>query len=429
MAPAIEGTVAPGFEAVRDVLSESLAAGSDIGASVAVFYKNKLVVDIAGGFQDAEKSRPYTRSTVNIVHSSGKVPESLAVLQAISQGRLGFDDAIASLWPEFAVRGKETVTIRDMLEHQGGLPTLEGDFAPEPAELADLDALAKRVEGAPHLFGGKVTKAYHGITRGFFLNELLRRTHPERKSFGQLLSSEWCPKLGISFYCGLPDQVRDSPDFCHPICESDYLEQHAGWMVKQALDAPLAVRILQPLAKLADVDPAAGKIWSHSPAFLRGESPSASCVGNAKALATMVNCLTGSNKGTTNGYRILNEDTWAKAIQVEERNREQVDIMLGSPFDTTWGGFGWNTPGTIVRGRAVDFSTSPPTAYTPDWALGEGWRWVGWGGAGGSVVIAAPDRDVAVAYVPNLLKKNKDERAMRITAAVARCVDLLEGKS
>ena len=85
----------------------------------------------------------------------------LAVLQAISSGAIGFDTKIASLWPEFGEGNKENVTIKDLLEHQGGMTWVEGEHIPLPEELQDLDALAKRIAKQPHNFGGVTTKAYH----------------------------------------------------------------------------------------------------------------------------------------------------------------------------------------------------------------------------------------------------------------------------
>ena len=49
----ITGDVAPGWEAVADVLGESIESGEDVGASVAVYHRGERVVDIAGGIVHA----------------------------------------------------------------------------------------------------------------------------------------------------------------------------------------------------------------------------------------------------------------------------------------------------------------------------------------------------------------------------------------
>ena len=38
--------------------------------------------------------------------------------------------------------------------------------------------------------GIKLKRQYHGFTRGFIINELVRRIHPDRKTIGQILKDE-----------------------------------------------------------------------------------------------------------------------------------------------------------------------------------------------------------------------------------------------
>lgn len=292
--------------------------------------KNKKVVDLHGGHADAEKTKPYTADTLNIVHSSGKFVMGLATLQAISEGLFDFDTKIASIWPEFAAGGKENVTVKDLLEHQGGVTWVEGEHIPLAEELSDLDALAKRVAGQPHNFGGKTTKAYHAITRGWYLSELLRRTRADKKSFGGVLG-EWRSKLGVEFYCGLPDSVKETK-FAHVINSPANLAQFA-MMAQLPPDMPM-MKMLLGLAHLKDYDPTKGETFSHSPAFLKGETPSASCVTNATALATFANALTNTNKGTLNGYKIMSEEVWKKSLTPEETNKDALDPALGAVIPT-----------------------------------------------------------------------------------------------
>nr|WP_143219958.1 serine hydrolase [Actinomadura sp. CNU-125] len=43
---------------------------------------------------------------------------------------IDYDQTIASIWPEFGVRGKDSFTVRDALTHRVGLADLPGDAAP-----------------------------------------------------------------------------------------------------------------------------------------------------------------------------------------------------------------------------------------------------------------------------------------------------------
>lgn len=290
------------------------------------------------------------------------------------------------------------MTIKDVLEHQGGMTWVDGDHIPAPEELADLDALARRIAGQPHNFGGATTKAYHAITRGWVLNEVLRRVRPDGKSFGELVASEWCPKLEIDFYCGLPDDVKESR-FNHVINSPGNVAQFAQ-LASLPPDLPM-MKMLLPLAKLNDYDPTKGETFSHSAAFLRGQTPSASSVTNASSLAKLANCLTDSNRGNLDGYELLSPQVWERALQHEHLNKDSIDPCLGAAVPTAWGGFAWNRAGTLSMQHLVDFSKTPPEPYIPEFQKGEGWEWIGWGGAGGSIVQCAPKREVAMGFVPN----------------------------
>lgn len=81
--------------------------------------------------------------------------------------------------------------------------------------------------------------------------------------------------------------------------------------------------------------------------------------------------------------------------------------------------------------QLVDFSKAPPEPILPDWQVGGGWEWIGWGGAGGSIVQCAPEREVAMGFVPNFMLPGilGDERGAKIMCEVTRCVDKIEGKA
>lgn len=260
-------------------------------------------------------------------------------------------------------------------------------------------------------------------------HRVLRRVRPDHKSFGSILTTEICPQLGISIYCGLPDSVKSSSNFCHVVYSPEYEAQMKamGSLPPPGPTTPPGAKMLLPLSKLDDIDASKGTFWSHSSAFLKGETPSASCVTNARALAKLANVLTNTNHGSP----LLSEKVWQLGITREQRNKDVPDAALGVPVATTWGGFGYNRPNTLSRQVLMDWSQSPPAPYLPDWQIGEGWNWVGWGGAGGSIVCAAPERDVAFAFVPNWMIRGiqGDERGARLMCEVTRCIDRIEGRA
>ena len=78
----VHGTCEPRFEPVRATLADQLETGADVGASVAVFLHGEPVVDIWGGWADAEKTRPWERDTITNVWSTTKTMTFLVALDA-----------------------------------------------------------------------------------------------------------------------------------------------------------------------------------------------------------------------------------------------------------------------------------------------------------------------------------------------------------
>ena len=60
----IQGSVAPGFEKVREAFELNFDAGLEVGASFAATLRGQSVVDLWGGFQDAESTRPWSHATI-----------------------------------------------------------------------------------------------------------------------------------------------------------------------------------------------------------------------------------------------------------------------------------------------------------------------------------------------------------------------------
>ena len=92
---------------VRPTLADQLETGADLGASVAVFLHGEPVVDIWGGWADAEKTRPWERDTITNVWSTTKTMTFLVALMLHDRGQLDFHAPVATYWPEFAANGKD----------------------------------------------------------------------------------------------------------------------------------------------------------------------------------------------------------------------------------------------------------------------------------------------------------------------------------
>ena len=173
MATPITGTCDPAFAAVRDAFAENFAARGEVGAGVSVVIDGRTVVDLAGGWADQARTRPWQTDTLVNVYSVGKAFIGLLALQLVDQGRIDLDAPIAEVWPEFAAGGKESATLRQALCHQAAVPAIR-----EPLTDADLwnwrrmtDALA-----ATEAWWEPGTRhAYHTNTYGHLVGGVVHR--------------------------------------------------------------------------------------------------------------------------------------------------------------------------------------------------------------------------------------------------------------
>ena len=119
--PIVHGTVAPGFEDVRDEFHRNFIERGEIGAAVAAYWRGEKVVDLWGGRRTPRGYAPWEQDTMVIVFSRTKGISSMTLAVAVARGLLDYDERVATYWPEFAQNGKGEVTPRQFLGHEAGL--------------------------------------------------------------------------------------------------------------------------------------------------------------------------------------------------------------------------------------------------------------------------------------------------------------------
>src|SRR5262249_53496478 len=118
----IQGMCYEQFSAVSQTLSRSLDSGSDIGASAAVFIDGKPVVDIWGGYFNADRKRLWERDTIVNNFSTTKTMTALCMLILADRGQINLDWPVKKYWPEFGADGREEILVRHFLGHTSGMP-------------------------------------------------------------------------------------------------------------------------------------------------------------------------------------------------------------------------------------------------------------------------------------------------------------------
>jgi len=154
-------------------------------AQLCVLRDGDVVLDRAVG---AGPDTPF------LLFSAGKPLTAMLVHRLAGQGAFALDDPLARHWPEFAARGKDTITIREVLQHRSGLPyakSLRRDALLAPDWRRSVRALA---QARPHWAPGRVP-AYHVLSYGFLLGELVQRV--TGRPFREVLRAELLGPLGM----------------------------------------------------------------------------------------------------------------------------------------------------------------------------------------------------------------------------------------
>ena len=134
----IGGDVDEGYGKVADVFRRNMVSGQEVGAAVAVYRDGVKVVDLWGGYRNGITKAPWQEDTLVNMFSTTKGVSSLAIAVAVAQGLISYDAKVADYWPEFAQASKGSITVRQLLSHQAGLPAID-----TPLTLHDLADRAK----------------------------------------------------------------------------------------------------------------------------------------------------------------------------------------------------------------------------------------------------------------------------------------------
>src|SRR5690348_6416032 len=193
----IQGSYDDLFVSVPQALAGLLDEG-DVGASVAVFVDGEPVVDVWGGFADAERTVLWQRDTITNVWSITKTMTALCALILADRGDLDLAAPVGRYWPEFAAAGKEGVLVRHLLSHTAGLPDWDGTVE----ELYDWPSATARLAAQTPQWEPGSAAGYHSLTQGFLVGEVVRRI--TGGSVGDFFAREVAGPLGADFHIGLP---------------------------------------------------------------------------------------------------------------------------------------------------------------------------------------------------------------------------------
>lgn len=208
---AVRGTVAVGFEPVRDVFAavvDEQAAVNDnhgTGAALAVWHEGEWVVDLWGGWADGRRTRRWDRDTIAMPYSVTKPFAAMCALVLADRGRIDLDAPLSRYWPELTA----ATTMRQVLAHQAGIVVLDVD-APTQA-FYDWDLMRGLLEQQQPTWEPGTAHGESALFYGHLVGEVVRRV--DGRTLGRFLQDEVCGPLGLDFRVGLRvDELRRVAD-------------------------------------------------------------------------------------------------------------------------------------------------------------------------------------------------------------------------
>lgn len=370
---AIHGTVAPGFQPVREVFAGHFASGRELGAGFAVERDGQVLVDLWAGWADRAQTRPFAANTLTPVYSTTKPIAGLVVARLVDQGVLDYDTPVAAYWPEFGAHGKDRVTLAQALSHQAGVPGFPDPI--DPALWLDPPALSEALAALEPMWEPGTAHGYHPLTFGYIAGEVVRRATGE--TLGTLLRRDICGPLGIDFWIGTPDSE-------HPRCAE----------MQRPKDMPILGEP-SPIKRAAFLTR-----WSApdrgGPEWRRAEIPSANGHGTARAVARLYAAF--ALGGRIGDVRLFSTETMARMAQ---RRAFGEDLVL--PYTLDWAA-------GVMRNCNAVFGPNPETLAHSGW--------------GGSAGFGDPATGLSGAYIMNRQETSLvgDPRARALVDAVYACL-------
>ena len=203
------GFVLEGYEPVRDAFLQNFEEdGQENSAQVCAYVRGVKVVDLWASRDHSW----YGHDSLQNVFSSSKVLSSLVVAMLVDRGHMAYEDKVAKYWPEFAQNGKQDTTIAMLMRHEAGLAKLSTkinvlDLTTEAISRGAVsDILAAQKPMHPP---GKA-RVYHAISRGWFVNEVVRRCDPQHRTIGQIIRDDIARPIGHAdeLVVGVPDRLQ-----------------------------------------------------------------------------------------------------------------------------------------------------------------------------------------------------------------------------
>jgi CubicO group peptidase (beta-lactamase class C family) len=251
---------------------------------------------------------PVTPDTPFNIYSASKAITAMIVHLLDQRRQLHLNDPVCEYIPEFARHGKDAITIQHVLTHRAGIPNL-------PPEVMRLETLENEEEIVRLLCDATPTwrpgrrLAYHAITGGFIIGEIVRRV--TGKSIRTVLKREILQPLGLR-WTNYGVTARDVAKVALSYFTGPPLMPPLSTLLERALGVPMDRAIA----------------LTNDPRYLTAVVPAGNVVSTANELSRFYQLLL--EGGTLDGVEIFEPRTIRRATQ--EHSYLEFDLTLVLPL-------------------------------------------------------------------------------------------------
>jgi CubicO group peptidase (beta-lactamase class C family) len=357
----------------------------ELGAACTVVVDGHVVVDVWGGWADADRTRPWGPDTLVNAYSVGKPFAALQLLQLVADGRVELDAEAARWWPDLRA-GRAGATVRDVLCHRAGVPAIRRPLTND--DLWDWPTMTEALAETEPWWPPGSRHAYHTNTYGFLVGELARRVTGETP--GPWLREHVAVPLGADVAWGLAE--ADLVRCADVVWEGPQPDGSVDWTTMGARADEVS------MIDLGYFNPpgVSGFGVVNTAPWRRAQVPSTNLHATARGVARVYAALAAD--GRSGDVVVLDRDVLSEATRVASE--------------------GW----CPVLGRDVSFGLGfQPTR--PDRPFGPNAGSFGHFGTGGALGFADPSAGLAFGYVMNAVRPRwQNERNRALVDAVYRCL-------
>jgi CubicO group peptidase (beta-lactamase class C family) len=373
---------------LEPLFQENFGKFGELGAAVSVWQNGNKLLELHGGFRDAQREQPWTEDTIVLIWSATKGLGSACLLHVLQEHKIDIEQRVGEFWPEFAQAGKETVTLAHLLSHQAGLAALD-----QKVDVLDYAAVIDALEKQEPNWPPGTAHGYHARTFGFLMDELVRRIAGTK--LGEYWRKTFAEPLRLDLWIGLPGKenarvatmyaarVGKSPEPKDRQSDSDFYRDltKPGTFARKVFDSPAGLHAVSAMNK---------------PEIRAQPFVSFGGIGSASSLAKFYAML--ANAGRMDDREFFSEKTirW-------------MTTTLTDGIDRVF-----QIPTAFSAGFMKDSRESARKIF------GRSTSSFGHPGAGGSHAFADLENGISFAYVMNQMEQSvlPNEKSLRLVDAI-----------